>query len=201
MTKSPDLSLSGELSPLAGLQTLLRTFETVLLATIDRPGEAPHLHARLMSVAGVADDCTLSFFSAGRDLVEGRGHVIAQARTCSVNLTGSFTIVHQRAQMAPLFGQSHKAWFPLGLDEPGLCLITFRPVEAELRDMGRVQHIRLIPELAKLSLSPTVGVPARAIVMGCSALAALLAGLAAVQVMVSTPQTPSTVSMADAVQH
>ena len=131
-------------SSMAGLHTLLRSFETVLLATLDRlAGDtAQHLNTRLMSVAGVDDDCTLSFFTAAR-LDDGHGHVIAQAKTCSINLTGNFQVSRQRAQMAPLFGEHHVSWFPRGLDEPGLCLITFKPQAAELRDMGRVQRIPL----------------------------------------------------------
>ncbi|MDP2345264.1 MAG: pyridoxamine 5'-phosphate oxidase family protein [Deltaproteobacteria bacterium] len=192
MTKRAPFPNPEASSSVAGLQTLLKTFETVMLATLDRPasssGEAPHLNARLMSVASVDDDCTLSFFTAGRDqLAEGRGHVIAQAKTCSLNLWGTFTVVSARAQMEAAFGLRHQAWFPQGLDEPGLCLITFKPAEAELRDMGRVQRIRVTPQISKLSIAPTVGVPARAIVMGCSAVAVLLAGAAAMQVMVERP--------------
>ncbi len=129
-------------SSMAGLQTLMRTFETVLLATVDRPGETPHLHARLMSVADVDEACTLSFFSAAA-LQNGRGHVIAQARTCSINLSGNYQVTRRRSQMGALFAKSHQAWFPRGLDEPGLCLITFTPQTAELRDMGRVQRIAI----------------------------------------------------------
>ncbi|MDP2344806.1 MAG: pyridoxamine 5'-phosphate oxidase family protein [Deltaproteobacteria bacterium] len=136
------VAASSAASSLAGLRRLLKSFDTVLLATVDRPGDAPHLNTRLMSVAGVDDDCTLSFFSVA-GIHDGRGHVIAQAKTCAVNLTGVYGVSRKRAQMAALFSKAHQSWFPRGLDEPGLCLITFKPQAVELRDMGRVQRIAL----------------------------------------------------------
>jgi general stress protein 26 len=156
------LAAASPTSSLSGLQKLLQSFETVLLATVDRPREAPHLNTRMMSVAGVDDDCTLSFFSVA-GLHDGRGHVIAQAKTCSINLAGNYLVSRKRAQMATLFGKPHQGWFPRGLDEPGLCLITFKPSTVELRDMGRVQRI----PLARTSSSSK----APAIVMGASSLA------------------------------
>ncbi len=240
MTKSALLSRADD--ALVGLRTLLQTFETMMLATIDAPSIpspvvldptststqaapsptiAPRLQARLLSVAGVGDDFGLSFFTVARDnLVEGPGHIIAQAMTCSVNLRGSFCLIASRTQMAPFFGKHHQAWFPLGLDEPGLCFLRFHPREAELRDMGRVQRIDLsrangsnigtlsrangsnIGTLSRANgsnigtLSGTNGSnigaaqrpsgplgTAGAVVVGCSALAVFLAGLAAAQVL------------------
>ena len=181
MSKSAHPSVSAVTASLAGLQTLMKTFDTMMLATIDLPGTAPRLHARLMSVASVDDGCTLSFFTAGRDeLVDGHGHVVAQAKTCSLNLIGSFSVITDRAQMAPFFSKSHEAWFPQGLDEPGLCMVTFRTQQAELRDMARVQHIHLAEPVSASGNPLNLPTRARAVV---SAVAVVVVAFAAMQAM------------------
>lgn len=153
--RAPSTTPDPAEAPRTHLHRLLLGFETVMLATFDRIAPEPHVHARPMTVAALHDDCSMSFFThigsskVHEALCERTGHVIAQSKSCSINMAGGFTVTQADDEMRPLFTKRHEVWFPDGLDDAGLALLTFHPHEAEIWDTSGLKGLKLVTETAK----------------------------------------------------
>jgi general stress protein 26 len=119
---------------LARLREIIRAVDICMLTTV---GDDGSLHSRPMSNnRDVEFDGNLWFFTYGSSLKADEVGKVPQVCAsfadndshCYVSLTGSATIVRDRAKLAELWKPVYKAWFPGGLDTPDIALLH---VEAE----------------------------------------------------------------------
>jgi len=76
-----------------------------------------------------------------------------------VSLSGRAEVVHDRAKAAQLWSAPLKAWFPEGLDTPGLTLIKVHAETAEYWDAPHGKVVTLIQYVASAAMhrTPDVG--------------------------------------------
>src|SRR5262245_4696933 len=105
---------------------LLRDFDTAVLVTRANG----FLRARPMAIATVDENCDL-WFVTGRDSaktheieMDPRVCVICQSGwTSCVSFNGLASIDNDPVRIHALWKASYQAWFPLGVNDPQICLI------------------------------------------------------------------------------
>ncbi|MBS1149903.1 MAG: ral stress protein [Myxococcaceae bacterium] len=135
----------------AHLNAALNEFATMMVATYDKKGKHPRLHARPMVVASVEPDCSLIFITHlpeprpgdGGEPVED-GTVIAQSLTRHVSMLGTIEYSQDRRQINEVWKLPHNLFFGKGRDDPSLCLMIFRPRDAELWDLSGRKGLRFL---------------------------------------------------------
>jgi general stress protein 26 len=155
--------LSGD-EAIGKVRALLPRFKTAMLVTIASDGG---LHARPLAPAGEAEAFvgTLWFFVDDRSL---KAHESAGGATVAVlfqndednvylHLRGTSKVARDLSKMQELYSPVLKTWFPKGLDDPHLVLIT---VEAESGVYWEVPGGRL-RAAAALAASFVTGTPTR----------------------------------------
>jgi general stress protein 26 len=144
----------GETAPtqaekLATLREIIRETDICMLTTVDEDGS---LRSRPMSNnRDVEFDGDLWFFTYGSSPKAqeiGREHQVCASfadvrHQRYVSLTGTATLVTDKAKLAELWKPTLKAWFPEGLETPGLALLKVSAQRAEYWDGDRplVQHL------------------------------------------------------------
>jgi general stress protein 26 len=137
---------------------LLKSFDTAMLVT--HTGGAAR--GRPMAIARVEPDGDLWFFT-GRDTsktheIEANPDVLIVCQndhTRYLSVSGTASIVADRARAAELWRETYRPWFPQGVDDPNLVLISVRIREAEFWDNQGVQAIRYLMEAAKAYATAT----------------------------------------------
>jgi general stress protein 26 len=139
----------------AHLYDMLKDFSTAMLVTTDPDG---HLHARPMSIAELEPDAEL-YFAAQRGSpkvkaisANSTALVTFQSSSEYASLTGTASIVNDRALIARLWSETWKVWFPAGKDDPNLILIRFDPNSAEYWDNSGAEGIKYLFEGLKAYL-------------------------------------------------
>ncbi len=154
MSESTETELAPEVSR-THLREALAEFAMMMVATYDKKGKHPRLHARPMMVAKVEDDCSLVFVAKLDDdkaPVEGKvedGTVIAQSLTRQVSMLGTIEYSTDRKQLSDLWKLPFNLFFGNGKDDPTVCLMIFRPRDAELWDLSGKKGLQFIFDAAK----------------------------------------------------
>jgi len=134
------------------LSTLLSRFETAMLVTRTADGG---MRARPLSIAESQDDGAMYFTTAVdspkvEELeMDPHVNVVMQDGRHFVSLSGAATVVRDRGVIERLWRPSWKVWFPLGKDDPSLCLLRVDPTDAAYWDLTGTSGIRYVFEMAK----------------------------------------------------
>lgn len=135
------------------IHDLLEDFDTAMLVTY---GAAHPPRARPMAIARVEPNCDLWFFT-GRDTakvheIESNRQVLIVCQkdhSTYIALGGTANLVSDRARAHELWKESYRTWFPQGVDDPDLVLISVRAEEAEYWDNQGLKGARYAFEAAK----------------------------------------------------
>lgn len=138
---------------------LLKKFKTAMLIT---HSGAANLRARPMAVASVEPSCAVWFFS-GRETakvheIEADTHVLVVCqddRDSFISLAGAATLVDDREKAKELWNETYKVWFPGGIEDPDLVLISVKPVDAEYWDNEGFSKIKYMLAAARAYASGT----------------------------------------------
>lgn len=140
------------------LSTLLSLFDTAMLVTRTEDGG---MRARPLSIAESQDDGAM-YFSTAVDSpkveeLEADPHVnvVMQDGRRFVSVSGTATVVRNRALIERLWRPAWKVWFPQGIDDPSLCLLRIDPTEAAYWDLTGTTGIRYAFEMAKAYVKGT----------------------------------------------
>jgi len=120
------------------IKDIIEDIDFCMLTTIDN-GD---LRSRPMSTQTAEFDGDIWFFT--RDTTHKAEELAKDPRVCAaysdpdentyVSISGRGEIVHDRAKMEKLWNPILKAWFPDGLDDPGICLLKVTAERAEYWD-------------------------------------------------------------------
>jgi general stress protein 26 len=134
------------------IHAMLEDFDTAMLVTHSQDVA----RARPMAIACVESNCALWFFT-GRDTA--KVHEIEESRRVLIvcqndhssylSLSGSAQLVSNRAKVRELWKETYRNWFPEGVDDPNLVLISVQPEAAEFWDNKGLNGIRYAFELVK----------------------------------------------------
>ncbi|MGF1512130.1 MAG: pyridoxamine 5'-phosphate oxidase family protein [Elainellaceae cyanobacterium] len=122
------------------LRELIKDIEIAMLTTVAEDGS---LHSRPMSSNGHIDvDFSLWFFTyadSGKVDEIGEERQVNVSFSCPekqeyVSVSGVAHLVKDRSKIESLWSPEQQAWFPKGLDEPGLALLKVVPHTAEYWD-------------------------------------------------------------------
>lgn len=126
------------------IKGMLEGIDFCMLTTIDNG----NLRSRPMSTQIAEFDGDIWFFT--RDTTHKADELEKDPRVCVaysdpdeqtyVSISGRGEIMHDRAKMEELWSPILKAWFPHGLDDPGICLLKVSAEQAEYWDSpsGRI---------------------------------------------------------------
>jgi len=121
------------------LNNLIEDIDFAMLTTVDTDGI---LRSRPMSTQEAEFDGTLWFFTSDKthkvEEIEGDNRVNASYAepkdNVYVSVSGTASIVKDKAKMEELWNPILKAWFPKGLDDPNICLLRVDVEQAEYWD-------------------------------------------------------------------
>ena len=138
------------------LRDALKEFTSMMVATYDKKGKHPRLHARPLLVAKVEDDCSLYFVTRREDDAPKNGEestedgsVIAQSLTRQVSMLGTIEYSSDRGLLNDLWKLPFNLFFGKGKDDPQACLLIFRPRDAELWDLSGKNGLKFLFDAAK----------------------------------------------------
>src|SRR5512139_2928231 len=132
---------------------LLNDFDTAMLVTYG-PTRPPR--ARPMAIAKVEPNGELWFFT-GRETekvheIESNQQVLIVCQDEGgryVSMSGTAALVTDRTRANELWKEPYRTWFPGGVDDPDLVLISVRPEEAEYWDSQGMKGVRYAFEAVK----------------------------------------------------
>jgi general stress protein 26 len=121
------------------LNGLIEDIDFAMLTTVDTDGV---LRSRPMSTQEAEFDGTLWFFTSDKthkvEEIERDNRVNASYAkpedNVYVSVSGTASIVKDKAKMEELWNPILKAWFPKGLDDPNICLLKVDVEQAEYWD-------------------------------------------------------------------
>lgn len=121
------------------LAELIDGFECAVLTTVDVDGS---LHSRPMATLQQIFSGELWFFASNRSdkirSIRGDQHVnvayVDTNRQRYVSVAGRATVIEDKAKMAEFWTPGLVVWFPEGLNDPDLCLISVHVESAEYWD-------------------------------------------------------------------
>jgi general stress protein 26 len=135
------------------LVELLREFSTAMLIT--HHGEH-RLRARPMAIADIEDSGKIWFLSGEETAkvheIEEDTHVhltLQKDRVIYLSISGMATLIHDRSKVHELWDNSFEIWFPEGMYDPSLVLISVEPIEAEYWDNHGWQRVKTLVRAAK----------------------------------------------------
>ena len=135
-----DRSTNSEVDQLSKLKDLVD--EVKICSLVTQSGNDKKLSARPMSTAKVEEDGVIWFFTnefSGKvNEISHDSEVLlayaSPAKNSYLNVIGKASVSQDKAKMQELWNPILKAWFPEGLDDPKLALISVTPREAEYWD-------------------------------------------------------------------
>ncbi len=121
------------------LNGLIKDIDFAMLTTVDTDGV---LRSRPMSTQEAEFDGTLWFFTSDKthkvEEIERDNRVNASYAepkdNVYVSVSGTASILKDKAKMEELWNPILKAWFPKGLDDPNICLLKVAVEQAEYWD-------------------------------------------------------------------
>jgi general stress protein 26 len=133
------------------LHELMEGFRSAMLVTRTPSGG---LHARPLAIAGRRGEHL--FFATAIDSPKAREieedphvNVSMQNGGRFVSLSGTARIVIDRALIEELWSEAWKVWFPLGKQDPSICLLVVDVLDAQYWDKSGVQGLRYLFQAAK----------------------------------------------------
>lgn len=126
--------------PKAKLRELIKDIRIGMLTTVDQDGS---LRSRPMAVQQVDGDESLWFFTRADspkvdEVQQEDEHVNASfaepKKNDYVSVSGTATLVHDKAKVKELWSEHLKTWFPKGVDDPQIALLKVKPDKAEYWD-------------------------------------------------------------------
>ncbi len=131
---------------------LIREFSTVMLIT--REGNDA-LRARPMQIAEVEDDGTAWFLtsmdSAKTHEISEDTHVHLAGQLDGkiyLSVNGIAMLSNDREEIARLWKEPYRVWFPGGADDPEIVLVSVAPTDAEYWDERGVQGAKFLLQAA-----------------------------------------------------
>jgi general stress protein 26 len=131
---------------------LLSRFSTAMLVT---HGQADSFHARPMALAQIEPDCGVWFLThresakAHEIQTDTRVLVICQREhDAYLTLSGRATLVENRAKTEAIWKEPFRVWFPDGVEDPDLVLISVIPEDGEFWDNSGFRKIKSFMESA-----------------------------------------------------
>jgi general stress protein 26 len=131
------------------LGNLIENIDFAMLTTVDTDGV---LRSRPMSTQEAEFDGTLWFFTSDKthkvEEIERDNRVNASYAkpedNVYVSVSGTASIVKDKAKMEELWNPILKAWFPDGLDQPDLCLLKVDVEQAEYWDSPSSTLVQIV---------------------------------------------------------
>lgn len=119
----------------ARVVALLEGFSTAMFLTRVPGGTG---HARPMVIARRGQDLELDFVTdidsaKVQEIVKDTASQVICQKDGSVylSLTGTSSLSQDRTRLQEVWNECLRVWFPDGVDDPSICLITFKPLRAE----------------------------------------------------------------------
>jgi general stress protein 26 len=139
------------------LRHLIKEFKTAMLVTHTPSGA---LRARPLAIAdNRADDL---YFATAIDSpkvkeieVDPHVNVSMQDGKQFVSLSGTARIATDRQLIEETWSEAWKVWFPLGKDDPSLCLLVVDVLDAEYWDESGTKGLRYLFDAAKAYVTGT----------------------------------------------
>jgi general stress protein 26 len=133
----------------AQLVEMMKGVKTCMMMTGDKKGGS--LSGRPMGLTKVEADGSMWFFTKSmslkvEELEDNKEVAIAILNEDSNNylmINGEAGLVYEKEKMKELWSPVMKAWFPDGVDEPGLVLIKVTPVEVKYWDSSSSKMVIL----------------------------------------------------------
>lgn len=110
-----------------------------------------HIDSKPMSTIQVDEDGSVWFFT--EEFTEKVGQVESNPQICLaysdpsknsyLSVTGTASVVHDKEKIRELWNPILKAWFPQGLETPGLALLRVTPAHAEFWDSSASKMVNL----------------------------------------------------------
>jgi general stress protein 26 len=130
------------------LATMIRGIKIAMLTTVSPDGR---LRSRPMATQEAEYDGTLWFFTqASSDKIgeilqfpQVNASYVSAGDHRYVSLSGRATLVQDAEKAKELWTPAHRAWFPLGLDDPELALLRVDVERAEYWDMLSAAMVEL----------------------------------------------------------
>jgi general stress protein 26 len=141
----------GEIAKTQQLAELLESFDTAMLITRHGDGD----HARPMAIAEIEGASTIWFVTsndspkADEIRKDSRVSVIFQSERKFIALSGTSSIIRERARIDVLWKEVWKVWFPNGKTDPSIALIKVEVQDAEFWDNAGGKGIRYAFEAVK----------------------------------------------------
>lgn len=120
------------------IKELVESIDFCMLTTLDAGNK---MSARPMGTQQVEDDGTIWFFTDesqfGAQSADGDIVLLSYASPAKhsyLTINGVAFLVHDQSKMKELWNDTLKAWFPKGLDTPGIALLRVQPDSAHYWD-------------------------------------------------------------------
>lgn len=141
------------------LYDLASSFKTAMLVTLTPAGT---LHARPMAVAELKPDAD-AYFSTSLDSskiteIEMNPKVLVtfQADSRFAAIEGTAEIIRDPAEIARLWSEDWRLWFPKGKEDPSLCLLKVSAEQGEYWDNSGLEGLKFRFEALRACLAGRV---------------------------------------------
>ena len=140
------------------LYELIRDFPVAMVVT---RGAGGIIHARPMAVAQLKPDAEV-YFATSLDTpkvaeieADPRVAITFQSPAGYAALNGTAVVVRDKALIDQLWSEAWRVWFPLGKDDPTLCLLRVTAHSGEYWDRGGTNRLKYLFEGLKAVLQGT----------------------------------------------
>lgn len=131
------------------LYELIKDIDFAMMTTVDTDGV---LRSRPMSTQETESDDALWFFTSDKthktEEIEKDNRVnlsyASPNDNAYVSVSGTAEIVRDKAKMEELWNPILKAWFPDGLETPGICLLKVTAEQAEYWDSSNSKIVQIV---------------------------------------------------------
>lgn len=144
--------MSSPINTQEHLHDLLKDFDTAMLTTCGDDGK---MHVRPMGVAELSANGDAYFVTkvnspkAAQIRADASVTLSFQSARQFAAVSGTATVVQDRALIDRLWSEPWKVWFPEGKTDPEIALIKFHAHEAEYWDSAGVEGLKFVFESVK----------------------------------------------------